>query len=315
MTHSRRGQRDDAAGAEWRFTIGEIDLDLRSDAKGIVDELAGLYPRCRSSSSRNGCIRLAVMRRRRRLLGAARYDIVSDGVKMTGGHREENLLPHLEWAISGKVIETCSQYLQIHAASLSFRGMGAILAGPSGAGKSTLAAGLLAGGWKYMCDEFALVEPESVTLRPFPKALCVKSGAFEIVRELDLKLSRNRPYVKTYKGNVGYISPRTVPRAVAERPASIGMVLFPKYTGQRTPCIRPLLRGRAAFNLAAYVLNTDAFADRGLSTIRRIVDGARCFVVETGSIGDTIELIKSIAGQGNSAADRDHAQMTQTGVA
>ena len=31
------------------------------------------------------------------------------------------------------------------------------LMGDNGAGKSTLAAGLVARGWTYMCDEFALI--------------------------------------------------------------------------------------------------------------------------------------------------------------
>ena len=33
-------------------------------------------------------------------------------------------------------------------------------------------------GWEHLSDEFALIEPNTRDLRPFPKPVCVKAGFF-----------------------------------------------------------------------------------------------------------------------------------------
>lgn len=63
----------------------------------------------------------------------------------------------------------------IHAAAIEWGGMAAILVAPSGTGKSTTAFGLLHEGFRYLSDELAPVDLQTLAVQPYPHALCLKS--------------------------------------------------------------------------------------------------------------------------------------------
>ena len=279
-----------------RFMIGDISVEIRGDLERVIDDLSSLYP---SEShlyySSDQCIQLRVERSRRKHRRSGRYDIVGGGQRLSKDVRSEELIPYLEWAINDQMMTVCSRHLQVHAASLAFRNTGAIFAGTSGAGKSTLAAGLVARGWTYYCDEFALIDPETMCLRSFPKALCVKSGAFDVIDHLDLRIAGARHYVKAFKGRVGYVSSREIAGHTAARPCEIGLIFFPSYIGQKEPSIRPLTRGRAAISLLGQTLNAASFGPSSVSAVHRILEHARCYVLEAGQIDATCDLIESVA--------------------
>ena len=140
------------------------------------------------------------------LKGGQHYTIHGDNVPISTAHRIEEVLPYLEWGINWRVIVSRSEYLQVHAATMAYNGRAIIITGPPGAGKSTLAAALLARGWQYLGDEFAMINPTTLRVHPFPKAICVKAGSFDLIKQLNLTLCRERDYVKALKGKVGYIS-------------------------------------------------------------------------------------------------------------
>jgi hypothetical protein len=143
-----------------------------------------------------------------------------------------------------------------------------------------------------MCDEFAMIDTNTYRLLPFPKAVCIKAGAFDLVRRLDLKLSGGR-YVKALKGKVGYISPADLPGAVAH-PCPITHVVFPRYTGHPQSRLRPATDAMAAFMLASHTLNRDVLGGQVAATASRIVRDAQCVILESGDIEDACDLVESI---------------------
>lgn len=110
------------------------------------------------------------------------------------------MLPYLEWGIHWRVISGRPEHLQIHAASLMRDGKGVVLAGASGFGKSTLAAGLLSRGWDYLSDELGLIDPQTLWVHGFPKALRIKRGAFKLIEDLNLPLWRRRSRGRPARG-------------------------------------------------------------------------------------------------------------------
>ncbi|MHC4100250.1 MAG: hypothetical protein ACYSW1_05115 [Planctomycetota bacterium] len=279
------------------FTIGELEVVVRSDLREVLDDFAALYPQRRPAvPAAATTIHMDVKQDRRTPLGAKRYAVHGDGEKLHQDLRPDEVLPHLEWGISWRIVARCDEYLQVHAASMAHGDKGIVLAGNSGTGKSTLAAALLARGWKYFCDEFALIDPETLRLHPFPKAVCVKAGAFDMIKGLGLRLAQNRHYIKALKGKVGYISPSDLGPATVAEPCPVRYVIFPKYTGQGEARLYPLPRARAAFALMQCTLNRDVFTQEAVSITGRLVRGADCFGLESGPIDETCDLLESLVG-------------------
>ena len=286
-----------------RLKFGDIAVSVRSDDDQIVHDFAELYREslCEEAAESH-LIRMEVLRSKRFWPRGRRYDVYGDGAAVCRNRRLQEVLPYLEWGINWRVIVTRSDYLQLHAASLARDGQGVVLAGTSGVGKSTLAAGLLARGWGLFSDEFALIEPQTLRLHAFPKAVCIKSGSFDIVKGLNLRIARDRPYVKVLKGAVGYINPADVPGRGATVPCPIKLILFPRYSGYDTPQLLPLPRARAAFILAGQAMNRKEFGHRTVPVLNQVVRGARCYGLDTGRVDLTCEMIEALMDEQEAAA-------------
>ena len=225
-------------------------------------------------------------------LGARRYGILGNGQRLFDGIRANEVLPYLEWGISHCVIAAYPQYIQLHAGTLALDGKGVLLAGQSGCGKSTLTAALAARGWQYLSDEFALIDPDTLRLHPFPRALCIKAASFDLVGRLGLPLWRRRPYVKFCKGRVGYVSPRDL--AVATESVPIRLLAFLSYVGERPVSYRSVPRAQAAYALAENAFNRAVFGDRMVSVLSTLVRTAPCVALESGRTEDTVERIEAL---------------------
>jgi hypothetical protein len=166
--------------------------------------------------------------------------------------------------------------------------------GNSGVGKSTLAAGLVSRGWTYLSDEFALIDPDTLRLHPFPKAMCIKAGSFDVIRRLNLPLWRRRHFVKAIKGAVGYVRPQDFPPGIVASPCPIRFVVFPKYGEGEEPHLYPIPPGHAGFRLAGHAFNRKAFGTRAVSILSEVVRRAECFGLVSGSIDESCDVIESL---------------------
>lgn len=121
------------------------------------------------------------------------------------------------------------RYLLLHASAVERDGRALLMTGHSGAGKSTLAALLGERGWRFMGDEFALLDPATGLLHAFPRLVSLKNGAIALM-EGEADLERFGPRLGgTPKGDIRHMRPNA--RAVTEMsvPAKPGLILFPRY--------------------------------------------------------------------------------------
>jgi HprK-related kinase A len=204
------------------------------------------------------------------------------------------VLPYLEWGIDWRVIATRTEYLQLHAATLPCDGQAVVFAGPSGTGKSTLAAGLLARGWSYLSDEFALIDTDTLHVHSLPKALCIKAGSFSAVEHLNLPLWRRRHYVKAFKGRVAYVKIQNLAHQVDVSPRPVRFVVFPRYAEGSKARLYPVSRARAAFSLTGYAFNRNAFGSRTITILSEVVRNAECFGLQFGPLDETCDLVESL---------------------
>lgn len=283
--------------------IGEIDVTVTGDAEDVLDDFAALYGANETGHQTVGSsIRMEVRMTRRAAFGRSRYAIFGDGKELFSDRRSLDVLPYLEWGINWRVMEKCAAYLQLHAATLSFEGQGVVLVGNSGVGKSTLAAGLVSRGWTYLSDEFALIDPDTLRLHPFPKAMCIKAGAFDVIERLNLPLWRRRHYVKAIKGAVGYVRPQDFAPGVVPSPCPIRFVIFPKYGDGEEPRFYPIMPGQAAFAMAGHAFNRRVFGKRAVSILSEVAREAECLGLVSGPIEETCDLIEPLFSPSRSRA-------------
>jgi HprK-related kinase A len=120
------------------------------------------------------------------------------------------------------------RWLLLHAATVERDGRALLLTGESGAGKSTLAALLGERGWRLMGDEFALLDPATGNLMPFPRAISLKNEAIALFDRVDP--ARLGPVMEgPPKGRIRHLRPRAEAIAAMTTPAMPALILFPRF--------------------------------------------------------------------------------------
>lgn len=278
-----------------RYRIGEIDVAVRSALEGVLEDFSALYRGCRP-----GCpdgretIQVEVATTRRSWVTRRRYRVLGDGEPFGPALHREQVLPLVEWGINHRVVVRRAEFLQVHAATLACRGHGVVFPGQSGSGKSTLALGLLARGWKYLSDEFALISAATAWVHPFPKALCIKAGAFDTIRSMNIQFAGRCYNVKGYKGRVAYVNPLDFGAHSVGDPSPIRFIIFPRYAAGSVPRLRKMSPAAAAFELARHSMNRSTFGKRALPILADVVRGAECFDLQSGALEDACGIVEQI---------------------
>ena len=144
-----------------------------------------------------------------------------------------------------------------------------LMTGASGSGKSTLAAMLGEHGWRFMGDEFALLDPETGLLHPFPRAISLKNRAIHAMEEL-VGPERFGPWLKaTPKGTLRHLRPRQDAIARMGEPARPALMLFPTYGADSA--VRPVGAAEVFVRLTQASTNYVALGERGFGALSRLV--------------------------------------------
>jgi HprK-related kinase A len=285
-----------ATGQTAHCLIGSFGVSLYSELPQVLRDFIALYPqRPYTDQSAGRVIRIEVLRAGRSAFGRSMYRITADGNAIGSQYPSYGVFPLVEWGINLRIMATRNEFVQLHAASMEYQGHGFVFAGQSGCGKSTLAATLLGHGWKYFCDEFALIEKDSLTLHPFPKALCIKAGSYSAVRKLGLAFARRRDYVKAFKGRVGYINPCESGGDRIASPTSVRFIIFPQFKADAVPTLAPMPRAEAATELYRCCFNKEASPIDALATLTELVRKTQCFRLVVGSAAETVRLLEDLS--------------------
>lgn len=161
------------------------------------------------------------------------------------------------------------RHVLLHASSVEKDGRVLVMTGESGSGKSTLAALLGERGWRFMGDEFALLDLVSGAILPFPRLVSLKNDAIAAV-EREVGPERMGPLLsRTAKGDIRHMVPR--PDAVA-RMAEGGMpalLLFPRFGHAQDR--RPVGQGEVFMRLTQASTNYVALGEPGFTALTRFV--------------------------------------------
>ncbi len=258
--------------------IGPVGFRIGSDWRDPVALLDRLYADYPHPDVPDFTVRLRASRPWRRWLRPA---IVIDGdhhlpeaapLPLAQGLLAAEMGMNLQMALGQR------RYLLLHAAAVERDGRALLMTGESGAGKSTLAALLAEAGWRLMGDEFALIDPETGLVHPFPRLVSLKNAAIGVVAA-KVAAARLGPLIAgTPKGDIRHLVPDSRAIAAMDRPARPALLIFPRY-GHRAET-RPVPPGELFVRMTQASTNYVALGERGFDALTGLVASVPALAID-----------------------------------
>jgi HprK-related kinase A len=184
------------------------------------------------------------------------------------------------------------RFLLLHAASVERDGKCLILTGESGSGKSTLSVLLGESGWRFMGDEFALIEPETGLAWPFPRPASLKNESIAVV-EARVPARRMGPVLDgTPKGRIRHVVPGRDALAAMDTPAQPLAIVFPRFGLARA--VRSVLPSEAFVRLTQASTNYVNLGERGFTALTTLVGGVPSLALDYPDTKTALSLIDDI---------------------
>lgn len=187
------------------------------------------------------------------------------------------------------------RHLLLHASSVEKDGKALLMTGLSGSGKSTLSAMLAERGWRFMGDEFALLDPDTFMVHSFPRLISLKNEAISAMAEI-VPESRFGPLMKgTPKGDIRHIVPPLDAVKRMNETARPALLLFPRFGYD--PAIRDMGKSEIFVRLTQASTNYVALGESGFRTLTKFVDTVPAKAMDYQSGDQAEELIEGLWSQ------------------
>ena len=253
-----------------------ITADCRKPADGMPDFTVGLE-------------QVSALRRWVRPSVAIRGDfMLPDAVPTSLAHG----LLAAEMAMNLQVAMGERRFLLLHASSVERDGKVLLMTGESGSGKSTLSALLGEKGWRFMGDEFALIEPETGLAFPFPRPVSLKNEAVaEMLRHVTAE--RLGPeMVGTPKGDIRHLKPPTDAIQRMGESGKPALLLFPRFGLSRD--IRPVPPSEVFVRLTQASTNYTMLGERGFDALTQLVQSIPALAIDYPDTATALGLVDDL---------------------
>lgn len=204
----------------------------------------------------------------------------------------EVAVAYLLWDVNRRAVAaSSSRYLLVHAAAAEFGDSAVLLPAAMESGKTTLVAGLVEAGLGYLTDEVVAVDPETLVVSPYPKALSLDPGSWAVLHHLKPDLDATEA---SYAGNQWQVDPDTIrPGAVGVR-CPPGFVIVPRYEAGSATSVAPLPATEAVAVLAQNSFNLTEHGRVAIESYAAIVRRSRCLRLTVGDLGEACRLVLSL---------------------
>jgi len=251
--------------------IGPIGFRIGSDWRAPIDQLRSLYrdyPAPQDGVA-DYTVRLFARRPWRRWLRPS-VEIGGDymlpeaaPLPLRHGLLAAEMAMNLQMALGAR------RHLLLHASAVERDGRAVLMTGVSGAGKSTLATLLAARGWRFMGDEFALLDSATGLLHAFPRLISLKNAAIPAAEAAWPDARMGPLMAATPKGDIRHMVPDARAIAAMDRPATPALLLFPRYGD--AAAVRQVPPAEAFVRMTQASTNYVALGEPGFTAMTRLI--------------------------------------------
>jgi HprK-related kinase A len=254
---------------EFRVQVGPAAFRIGSAWKRPLDQLADLYRDYPTPDIPDYSVRLEAVSFLRRFIRPA--------VSINGDFMLPDAAPlplaqallAAEMAMNLQMALGWRRHLLLHASAVEKDGKALIMTGASGSGKSTLAAMLGCKGWRFMGDEFVLLDLVTGEAVPFPRLISLKNEAIGAMQVTALDGRFGPLMTGTPKGDIRHLVPARDAIAAMAQPAKPALLLFPSFGFE--PVVREILPSEVFIRLTQASTNYVALGEAGFTTLTRFI--------------------------------------------
>ncbi len=254
---------------EFRVQVGPAAFRIGSAWKRPLDELAELYRDYPTPDIPDYSVRLEAVSFLRRFI---RPSVAINGDYMLPDAAPLPLSQALlaaEMAMNLQIALGWRRHLLLHASAVEKDGKALIMTGASGSGKSTLSAMLGHKGWRFMGDEFVLLDLVTGDAVPFPRMISLKNEAIGAMQATALDARFGPLMTGTPKGDVRHLVPPADAITRMAEPAKPALLLFPSFGYD--PVIREIGASEVFMRLTQASTNYVALGEAGFTTLTRFI--------------------------------------------
>ncbi len=254
---------------EFRVRVGPAGFRIGSHWRASIEQMAALYADYPKPTITDFTVRLEATGFARRFI---RPSVAINGDYMLPDAAPLPLNQALLAAEMGMNLQMAlgwRRQLILHASAVARGGKALIMTGASGSGKSTLSAMLGMAGWRFMGDEFALIDIENGDAVPYPRLISLKNEAIAAMQTAAPNATFGPLMRGTPKGDIRHlVPPKSAISAMDER-AKPALLLFPRFG--YAPAIRDISPSEVFMRLTQASTNYVALGEAGFDALTRFV--------------------------------------------
>ena len=280
---------------EFHVRIGPAAFRIGSVWRAPIEQMAALYAGYPRPEYVDFTVRLEAASRLRRWL---RPSVAIKGDYMLPDAAPLPLSQGLlaaEMAMNLQLALGWRRHLLLHASAVERDGRVLVMTGASGSGKSTLAALLACRGWRFLGDEFVLLDPLSGDIMPFPRLISLKNSAIAAMEAAGPDALFGPLMRDTPKGDIRHMVPPADAIARMGEGGRPALLLFPRFGEPRA--VRSVAAGETFMRLTQASTNYVALGEAGFTALARFVKSVPSLAIDYESGEEAIALVEQLWGE------------------
>ena len=180
----------------------------------------------------------------------------------------------------------------MHAGVLAKDNKAILLPAHPGSGKSTTSCAFMKHGWRLLSDELALITPNTLTVTPFVRPVCLKNASVDIVSEWLPEQAKSDIAPNTHKGDVAHLAPTEISWREKASTASLSAVVLRSYRADTYCEIQPLTHRQAFNQIYEHCFNIGILGAQGFSTLAGIADKVSAYHITFNEADEIVSFIE-----------------------